>query len=94
MIHIDGMIRTTHANAPCVAKAICVDNLESMETAASETVVTTTIGGTRLRSVIASVDDYLMNLGIAEEACLRDKDPAGFPHNNCKNNGKRTERTR
>jgi hypothetical protein len=40
-----------------------------MRTVATKKGVTTTITGTQLRSVIASVDDYLMNLAIAEETC-------------------------
>lgn len=69
MMQIDGVITTTHRNPSCVAKAIRVDNLSAMETSATATGVATTITGTKLRSVIASVDDYLMNLPIAEEAC-------------------------
>jgi hypothetical protein len=40
-----------------------------MTTTAEGDKVTTVITGTQLRSVIASVDDYLMNLAIAEETC-------------------------
>jgi len=40
-----------------------------METRADGDRIITTIAGTQLRSVIASVDDYLMNLAIAEDAC-------------------------
>jgi hypothetical protein len=40
-----------------------------MKTEASGDVVRTTIAGIKLRSVIASVDDYLMNLAIADETC-------------------------
>lgn len=66
---IEGEISTSHRNPSCIAAAICVDNLPGMETTATATKVITTIPGTKLRSVIASVDDYLMNLGIAEETC-------------------------
>lgn len=69
MMQIDGVITTTHRNPSCIAKAIRVDNLPSMETSATATDVRTAITGTKLRSVIASVDDYLMNLSIAEGAC-------------------------
>jgi hypothetical protein len=67
MIH--GVIRTGHRRPECVAGAIAPDNLASMETRAAEGCVETRITGTALRSVIASVDDYLMNLAIAEETC-------------------------
>ncbi len=69
MMQIDGIITTTHRNPSCVAGAIRVDNLSAMKTSAISAAVETTIIGTRLRSVIASVDDYLMNLSIADEAC-------------------------
>lgn len=69
MMRIDGVITTTHRNPSCIAGAIRVDNLSAMETSETATAVITTVTGTKLRSVIASVDDYLMNLSIADEAC-------------------------
>jgi uncharacterized FlgJ-related protein len=69
MIHIRGRITTGHGNAECVASALAPDNLRSMTTTADGDHVNTAIEGTQLRSVIASVDDYLMNLAIAEDAC-------------------------
>ncbi len=69
MMQIEGVITTSHENPSCIANAIRVDNLSAMKTVAAEGAVTTTITGTKLRSVIASVDDYLMNLAIAQEAC-------------------------
>jgi len=69
MMQINGRIITVHGNAGCVARAIAPDNLTSMTTTAEENHVTTVLTGTQLRSVIASVDDYLMNLAIAEDSC-------------------------
>jgi hypothetical protein len=69
MMQINGTITTVHGNAGCVAAALAPDNLRSMDTKAEEDRVITTITGTQLRSVIASVDDYLMNLAVAEDAC-------------------------
>ncbi len=69
MMEIEGEIITRHRNASCVAGAIRPDNLLSMITTASGEEVRTVISGTKLRSLIASVDDYLMNLAIAEELC-------------------------
>jgi len=69
MMQIEGRITTVHAQAGCVAAALKPDNLRSMSTTAHDGRVITTITGTQLRSVIASVDDYLMNLAIAEDAC-------------------------
>lgn len=69
MIRIDGTIRTAHSHPVCVAGAIRADNLSRMRTTAEEGHVMTEINGTKMRSIIASVDDYLMNLAIAEEVC-------------------------
>jgi hypothetical protein len=69
MMQIKGGITTVHRNAQCVASSLAPDNLTSMTTTAEGDKVTTVITGTQLRSVIASVDDYLMNLAIAEETC-------------------------
>ena len=69
MIRIDGTIRTPSAGADCVAGALVPDNLTGMETLARDGAVVTCVRGEHLRSVIASVDDYLMNLAIAEELC-------------------------
>jgi hypothetical protein len=66
---IAGTITTRHRDAACVAGALSPDNLRSMGTVADNGRVITTITGTQLRSVIASVDDYLMNLAVAEDAC-------------------------
>jgi hypothetical protein len=69
MMQIKGIITTVHKNAGYVAAALAPDNLRSMDTKADGDRVVTTITGTQLRSVIASVDDYLMNLAVAEDAC-------------------------
>ena len=69
MMQINGWITTVHGNAGCVANSLAPDNLTSMTTTAECNRVTTVITGTQLRSVIASVDDYLMNLAIAEDTC-------------------------
>jgi len=69
MNRIEGTIRTVHEKAGCVAAALAPDNLKNMETRADSDQVVTTITGTQLRSVIASVDDYLMNLAVADDAC-------------------------
>jgi hypothetical protein len=69
MMQINGRITTVHENADCVARALTPDNLNSMTTTAKGDHVTTIITGSQLRSVIASMDDYLMNLVIADDAC-------------------------
>lgn len=69
MMQVEGTITTRHERAGCIAASLSPDNLCSMTTAADGDRVVTTIAGTQLRSVIASVDDYLMNLSIAEDTC-------------------------
>jgi hypothetical protein len=76
MMQINGTITTVHRNARCVASSLAPDNLNSMTTTADGNHVTTQITGTQLRSVIASVDDYLMNLAIAEDACSSFSQPS------------------
>jgi hypothetical protein len=71
MMQIEGTIITRHTNAACVAAALAPDNLHSMTTTAADDRVKTTMSGIQLRSIIASMDDYLMNLAIAEDACSR-----------------------
>jgi len=67
MMQIRGLITTMHTDAQCVALSLAPDNLRNMITTADGDRVTTVIHGTQLRSVIASVDDYLMNLAIADD---------------------------
>jgi hypothetical protein len=75
---ITGIIRTTHDNPECIAESVAADNLNEMETQATtfegSGVVETTITSTKIRSVIASVDDYLANLTVAEELCKKGSD--------------------
>jgi len=68
MMQIFGRITTVHADAGSVARSLAPDNLRGMTTNACDNRVITEIAGTQDRSVIASVDDYLMNLAIADEA--------------------------
>ena len=67
MMQVRGLITTLHTDAPCVASSLAPDNLKGMTTIAEGDRVTTMIHGTQIRSVIASVDDYLMNLAIADD---------------------------
>jgi hypothetical protein len=69
MIGIVGLIRTESASAAHVAGALAPDNLPGMSTAADGGAVAFAIEGTALRTVTATVDDYLMNLAMAEEVC-------------------------
>jgi hypothetical protein len=69
MIRIEGTVETPHSHPECVAAALEPDNLTLIRTSLIEGGVRAEIGGTRLRSITASVDDYLMNLAIAEDVC-------------------------
>ena len=69
MTEIEGIIITRHRHANCVAGALRPDNLSAMSTIACGDEVRTMISGRRIRSLIASTDDYLMNCTIAEDLC-------------------------
>ncbi|MBN2734110.1 MAG: hypothetical protein JXQ82_04535 [Methanomicrobiaceae archaeon] len=69
MIKITGTVTTFHKYPECISEALKADNLLSMTTETGENCVICTINGDKLRSIIASVDDYLMNLSVAEEIC-------------------------
>ena len=68
-VTVYGVIMTRHVDARVVGGAIRPDNLASMTTGVSGGCVRTVIRSHNIRSVIASIDDYLMNLGIAEDIC-------------------------
>ena len=71
MMRIHAEIRTVHRLPEVAAGALSPDNLKGMETRADSGAVRTVLSGTQLRSVIASVDDYLMNLSVVEDLCSR-----------------------
>lgn len=82
-MNIQGIIRTTHDHAQCIADSISVDNLSEMKTYAEGSYVITQITSTKVRSVIASMDDYLMNLTVAEEVCEKSSQTSNQEfHNN------------
>ncbi len=78
---ITGVIRTVHANPACVAASVAADNLKEMETRPIEVngvgMVETILTSTQIRSVIASMDDYLANITVAEELCKARSDQTG-----------------
>jgi len=71
---IEGMISTQHTNAACVAAAVQTDNMSDIKTVSQDGLVITTIVGTSFSRVIATVDDYLMNLAVADEVSTSEKD--------------------
>ncbi len=78
MTQVHGLITTVHTDAPCVASSLAPDNLKGMTTIAEGDRVTTMIHGTQIRSVIASVDDYLMNLAIADDTTTLPRKKTGI----------------
>ena len=69
MKEIEWIIITRHRHAGCVAGALSPDHLSAMSTIACGDEVRTRITGRKIRSLIASTDDYLMNCAIAEDLC-------------------------
>lgn len=72
MMQVHAEIRTVHRMPVVAAGALAPDNLKGMETTAEKETVRTVMAGMPLRSAIASVDDYLMNLAVVEDLCTRD----------------------
>jgi len=70
-MRIHAEIRTEHRMPEVAAGALSPDNLKGMETMADGGVVRTVMAGMPLRSALASVDDYLMNLAVVEDLCTR-----------------------
>ncbi|WP_292427132.1 KEOPS complex subunit Pcc1 [Methanoregula sp.] len=81
MMQVSGLITTVHTDAGSVASSLAPDNLKGMITIAEGDQVTTVINGTQIRSVIASVDDYLMNLAIADETTTLPRKKTGNKRN-------------
>ncbi len=69
MMQIEGWIVTRHERPSCVARSLAPDHLRSMTSRPEQGCVVTRIEGEQLRSILASVDDYLINLAIADEVC-------------------------
>ncbi|MCQ1538517.1 hypothetical protein FTO68_05895 [Methanocalculus taiwanensis] len=69
MIIDTGRIRSYHASPECVAASLSPDNLQDMEMHVASGYVEMVIHGKPVGSVLATVDDYLMNLSIADTLC-------------------------
>ncbi|MDU9376941.1 hypothetical protein McpSp1_15830 [Methanocorpusculaceae archaeon Sp1] len=65
-MHVSGTITSVHANAENVAQSLSPDNGGFMTVTAVDGCVVAKISGESLRSVIATVDDYLVNLSVSE----------------------------
>jgi len=70
---IHGTIEFKSPDAPEIAKKIVLsiapDNLSNMQTEVSEDGAITHFSSEKITSLIATVDDYLMNAKIAEDVC-------------------------
>jgi len=64
---IKARIKISGANAVLVAIPLMQDNMNNMETVIEEKSVETHFEATKIGSLIASVDDYLMNANVARD---------------------------
>lgn len=67
-----GRIITTHKNPHVIADAIKPDNTINMSTVCENESVITEFRLDEIGTLIATVDDYLLNLKIAEEMAKKD----------------------
>lgn len=68
------VITTTHADADVVAASLTPDNTESMTTTVRESTVKTTVERDRTGGLQSSVDDYVVNLTVADAVCETARD--------------------
>ncbi|RCV65116.1 hypothetical protein C5S53_05425 [Methanophagales archaeon] len=66
-MEIKAKIKMSGANAVLVAIPLIPDNIKNMETVIMETSVETHFEASKIGSLIASVDDYLMNANVARD---------------------------
>ncbi|HOT94153.1 MAG TPA: KEOPS complex subunit Pcc1 [Methanoregulaceae archaeon] len=68
----EGVIRTRHRRPACVAAALGPDDHLLCSTTVEDGMVVSRLAGREVGSIIATMDDYLMNCQIAEEQCSHD----------------------
>jgi hypothetical protein len=66
-MEIKAKIKLSGANAVLVAISLIPDNIKNMETVIRGTSVETRFEASKIGSLIASVDDYLMNANVARD---------------------------
>lgn len=66
-MEIKAKIKLSGANAVLVAISLMYDNMNNMETVIMGTSVETHFEASKIGSLIASVDDYLMNANVARD---------------------------
>lgn len=68
------VVTTTHADASVVAASLAPDNTESMTTTVRGSTVETTVERDRTGGLQSSVDDYVVNLTVADAVCEAARD--------------------
>jgi len=71
-VRCEGVIRTRHRRPACVAAALGPDDHLLCSTTVEDGMVVARLAGREVGSIIATMDDYLMNCQIAEEQCSHD----------------------
>jgi len=71
-VRCEGVIRTRHRRPACVAAALGPDDHLLCSTTVEDGMVVARLAGREIGSIIATMDDYLMNCQIAEEQCSHD----------------------
>jgi hypothetical protein len=66
-MEIKAKIKLSGANAVLVAISLMYDNMNNMETVIMKMSVETRFEASKIGSLIASVDDYLMNANVARD---------------------------
>jgi len=66
-MEIKAKIKLSGANAVLMVIALIPDNMNNMETVIAEKSVETHFEASKIGSLIASVDDYLMNANVARD---------------------------
>ncbi len=66
-MQIKAKIKMSGANAVLMVIALIPDNIKNMETVIMKTSVETCFEASKIGSLIASVDDYLMNANVARD---------------------------
>lgn len=69
-------VRTTHDDASVVAAAVAADNTDAMATTVDDSAVVTTIGRPTTGGLASSLDDYVVNLSVADRVVETVDSPA------------------
>lgn len=68
------VLTTTHGDAAVVAASLAPDNTDSMTTTVRGSTVETTVARDRTGGLQSSVDDYVVNLTVADAVCEAARD--------------------